>query len=135
MLIAAIDPSLVYPFYLRIVGAAAAAAPDRVETERVEAGWLWRVERIFAVDATSNITGRIRAYLGGGGYDQWLSQITDPSANVPLVDVNGVLLREGQWLGAAFTGATANDVLELHVTGFKVEASAGRIAGMPGRSR
>lgn len=73
----------------------------------------------FAVEAeTSAPDTDIRVYVKGHGYEHWLSEQDSPAAATLYWDVDETFLVMGESLVARFTGADADDILQMYVEGW-----------------
>lgn len=91
---------------------------DEVKFGPIEHDRLYVITRFAVEDETSAPSGDIRCYVEGHGYEHWLNEENSPAAGVLYWDTDGTFLVMGEFLVARFTGATANDVLELYVEGY-----------------
>ena len=87
----------------------------------VQPGRRYHIGR-FAVEAeTTAPTGDIRVFADGHGYPHYLLEQDLPAVDTLYWENEPTFLTEGESLTARFTGAAANDVLQLYVEGWWVE--------------
>jgi len=98
--------------------AAVGGAYDELEFAPVLAGRICHITRFACEDETDDLTGDLRVYIKGHGYEHWLNEENTVTEDVLYWDVDGTFLTEGESLVARFTGATDGNVLELYIEGY-----------------
>jgi len=97
--------------------AAAGGTYDEVEFGPILEDRLYALRRVAAEDETTTLTGALRLYVKGHGYEHWLAEQKSPQLGTLYWLPKVTYLRMGESLVARFTGATASDVLQLYLEG------------------
>ena len=105
------------PFDLRLTKVAATGDND-LETDVVERGWLMNVQRVEIENKTSNYTS-IRILKRSAGAEFTIAFQDTVLAETPDWYDEPIWLTEGQSLVVRMAGCTANDALEVCLSGYR----------------
>ena len=91
---------------------------DEVEYRPLVDGAIYHIMRFAVEDEDNTLTGDLRVYVKGHGYEHWLMSQETAAAGQLYWERWPTFLFRGESLVARFTGATANDVLNLYLEGW-----------------
>lgn len=98
---------------------------DDVSFGPVEPGRHYTIQRYAVEDENSALTGDIRVFVAGHGYNHYLVEKDTPAAAELVWENEPTHLFEGETLTARFTGATSGDDLHLYLEGWWEEVGEG----------
>jgi len=105
------------PFDVTLTLTAAAGSND-VRMARVDAGWLYCLQRI-AVENQTSVSTDVRLLVAGGGEEVLIAEQDTPLAATLYWIADPAYISEGRYLLARFSGCTAGDLLKVYLTGWK----------------
>lgn len=105
------------PFRQVVREAATGAATQDVDFGRIIEPRRYKITRVGVIDKTTTPTGAITLLVKGHGDEYIIDEVPAPAAGRFYPFPDDVHLFPGETLTARFAGATAADVLELHLEG------------------
>lgn len=103
--------------FQRTIDKTAVVGTNSIEDQQVKDGYLYCYQRVAVVNITTKYT-RLRILVQGAGKDFMASEQQTPQANELYWDDVPTYVTEGRKLVAELTGCTADDDLQMHVTGW-----------------
>jgi hypothetical protein len=94
----------------------APAGSFTVESKPVEYDVERYLERITVINKGAG-AGNVAVYIGGYGYSHYVAYGDLVSGKPVVISQEVIFLREEEYLGFEFSGVTAGDVIEIHLTG------------------
>lgn len=110
-----------HPFRERVTALAGSGAFTDVEFGPLLEKRLYVIRRHAVEDETNAPSTDIRTFVKGHGYNHYELEQNSPGAATLYWENEPIILTQGESLVARFTGATANDVLQLYVEGWWFE--------------
>lgn len=101
-------------------------ATDDVEFDPGQTGREYHIDGLAVEDETTAVATEVRVIVTGAGYDHpELEQPTPAAGTLYWLEGRTIHLTEGQKLVARFTGATADDILRMFISGWWEEVRKG----------
>ncbi len=107
------------PLDIEVRALATGTTPDYIETDQVPPGEIWCFEH-YSFENQTGARGTLRLYKGTKSTPFFLKEHEAPLANELVFEDAPLFVREGQKLGFRQADCTANDVLKIYATGYRI---------------